>query len=94
MPITKSAKKALRRSKRRTKINKRRKEVVKKAIKTFRKSLTPETLRKAYSAIDTAAKKKIFHKNKAKRLKSQLAKLLNAKKKTSSPTSKKKRREK
>ncbi|MCD6226010.1 30S ribosomal protein S20 [bacterium] len=75
MPITKSAKKALRRSQRRRKINKIRKEKVKATIKAFKKSLTAEALKKAYSAIDRAAQKRVFHKNKARRLKSQLAKL-------------------
>ena len=76
MPITKSVKKALRRSKRRAKINQKTKNAVKKAIRRFKKKPGPENLKKVYSEIDKAAKKRIFHKNKARRLKSSLAKLL------------------
>lgn len=76
MPITKSAKKALRQTRKRAQINRRIKEVVKKAIRVFKKNPTLENLRKAYSTLDKAAKKNVFHKNKAARLKSRLSRLL------------------
>ncbi len=76
MPITKSAKKALRSSKRKQKFNKKAKEIAQQAIKAFKKNPSQAKLAQAFSAIDKAAKRKIYHKNKAARLKSQLAKML------------------
>lgn len=80
MPIIQSAKKALRQTKRRTVFNQRSLKAVKKEIKLFRKKPTPEGLKKVFSEIDKTAKKKLFHPNKANRLKKQLNKLLVAKK--------------
>jgi len=76
MPVTKSAAKALRRDRRRTIINLRIKRAYKEAVRLMRKNPTVETLKKAYSQLDRAAKKKVIHKNKAARLKSRLSKLL------------------
>lgn len=76
MPITKSSKKALRRSRRQVLVNARVREEYKVVAKVVRKNPTRITLKKAYSALDMAAKKKVIHKNKASRLKSRLAKLL------------------
>mgnify|MGYP001142848152 CR=1 FL=1 len=78
MPITESAKKALRQSKRRAVFNRRLKKKAKKLIRAFKKRPTAEGLKKSYSALDKAAKKNVFHKNKTARLKSQLAKKLTA----------------
>lgn len=87
---TKSAKKALRQSKKREARNKKVRGALKEAIKNFRKNPKEKDLSKVYSIIDTAAKKHIIHKNKAARLKSRLAKLLNKKKKEAPEPSKKK----
>ncbi len=76
MPITTSAKKALRVSKRRRAFNLRRTKVLKEAAKTFQKSLTVADLAKAYQAIDKAAKRGVIKKNTAARKKSRLAGLL------------------
>lgn len=57
-------------------INRRVKEKVRSALKAFTTTPTEEGLSKAYSVIDTAVKKNIFHKNKAGRKKSSLATLL------------------
>lgn len=76
MPILKNAKKALRVSKRKAVLNRRVKSQVKTAIDTMKASPSQENLSKAYEAIDTAVKKNIYHKNKAARMKSQLAALL------------------
>lgn len=76
MPVTKSAKRALRKDRRRTVINKLRKKITKQAIKTFKKTLNEKDFQKAVSLIDRLAKNKVIHKNKAARLKSRLAKLL------------------
>jgi small subunit ribosomal protein S20 len=80
MPITASAKKALRQDRRRAIINKRIKRKIKETLKKARQKPTKKTLAEAASALDRAAKKKIIHKNKAARLKSRLAKLLKIKK--------------
>jgi small subunit ribosomal protein S20 len=80
MPVTKSAKKALRRDRKRTVINKLRKKITKEAIKAFKKTLSEKDFKRAVSLIDRLAKNKVIHKNKAARLKSRLAKLLATKK--------------
>lgn len=83
MPITSSAKKALRQNVRRRKRNVARKAAAGKAVKLVRKlALAKNTdearakLAEAYQAIDKAARTNIYTKNKASRLKSRLAKLL------------------
>lgn len=72
MPITKSAKKALRVSQRKAVINRRIREKVRLALKTAREDLSKKQIEKAYSVLDRAAKKNVIHKNKAARLKSRL----------------------
>ena len=76
MPVTKSAKKALRKQRRRTIINKKTKNRLKKAIRAFKKKPTEKLYRLVSSLLDQTAKKKVIHKRKASRLKSRLAKLL------------------
>ena len=83
MPITKSAKKALRQSVKRNKQNMRRKTKFRTLIKEFRKSTSAkdtskskELLPKVYQALDKAAKAKTIKKNTASRLKSRLSQLL------------------
>jgi small subunit ribosomal protein S20 len=80
MPVTKSAKRAQRISIRRAQENVITRATYKKALKTARKAIeggvdtAAELLSKAQSALDTAAKSKGIHPNKAARLKSRLAK--------------------
>ncbi|MGC9046718.1 MAG: 30S ribosomal protein S20 [Minisyncoccia bacterium] len=83
MPITKSAKKALRQNIRRRKINLQRKAKMKAVIKTYKKSIISknkeeaiQNLNQAYKVLDKLAKVKFIHQNKASRLKSKLAKKL------------------
>ena len=83
MPITASAKKALRQSVRRRAQNLKRSNAYKNAFKELEKVAkagpTKEAqalLAKAYKAIDKAAKTGVIKKNKAARLKSASAKLL------------------
>jgi len=76
MPVTKSAKKALRRDRHREKINLQIKNRVKAAVKAVRQNPTQKTLAQAFSLLDKAAKKNFFRKSKTFRLKSRLAKLL------------------
>jgi len=83
MPITQSAKKALRQNARRRARNLVKKEAYKKAVKTARKLVAEKKLDEAkkllpsvYKALDKAAKTNVISKNKASRLKSRLARLL------------------
>lgn len=76
MPIIKSAKKKLNQDKKRTKTNQPIKAMAQRAIISFRKNPNLKSLSKVYRLIDHAAKKKIFKKNKAARLKSRLTILL------------------
>jgi small subunit ribosomal protein S20 len=80
MPVTKSAKKALRVGARRKAENLITKALYKKAVTLVKKAVAEgadevsELLSKAQSSLDKAAKGKSIHKNKASRLKSRLAK--------------------
>lgn len=76
MPITKTAKRALRGSKEKEKVNKIIKSKLEVAIRIATKSKTKEKILTAISLADRAAKKKVIHKNKAARIKSSLSKLL------------------
>ena len=86
MPITKSAKKALKASLKKKKFNLKRKEAMKEVVKKVKK-LAKEGGSKeavgmmpaAYKAIDKAAKRGVIKKNTANRKKSRLAKLLSKK---------------
>ena len=80
MPITKSAKKALRQNVTRAKRNVVRKESYKKEVKDFRKLLSSKKtaaleakLKTVFKSLDKAAKTNVIKKNKASRLKSRLA---------------------
>ena len=83
MPITKSAKKALRGSTRKHVTNVARKENMKGAIKDVKKLIiagdkakAQKDLSAAYKAIDKAAKRGVIKKNTASRKKSRLAKFI------------------
>lgn len=82
MPNLKHAKKKQRQDVKRTTRNKITKIKMKASMKDFMKSLqkdvneSEQMLKKAYSAIDTALKKKLIQKNNAARKKSNLAKAL------------------
>lgn len=76
MPVTKSAKGALKQSKRRRGENLHVGKKLKSAIKAFRATPTALKLAAAYSSIDRAAKVHVIHKNKAARLKGNLATLV------------------
>lgn len=73
MPIIKSAKKRVRTAEKAAIRNSKTKRSLKTALKAFRASFTSDDQAKAQSAIDTAAKKGLIHKNKAARQKAQLA---------------------
>jgi len=76
MPVTKTAKRALRASKRKEFVNKKAKSLLEASLRIARRSKKEEDIIKAISLTDRAAKKKIIHKNKAARIKSMLSKLL------------------
>jgi len=83
MPITKSAKKALRGSKKKKVFNIRRKTVMKDVVKDMRRLVSEgkkdEALKlvpQAQKAIDKAAKRGVIKKNTASRKKSRLAHLI------------------
>lgn len=76
MPVTKTAKRALRGSKKKESVNKVIIKSLEAAIRGAKKSKTAEKITKAVSLIDRASKKHTIHKNRAARLKSQLAKLM------------------
>ena len=90
MPVTKSAKKALRRDHRRAKINKRIRQRLKKTLAKARKTKTQKGLVQAYRVLDRATKKGVLHKNKAARLKSRLAKTVSQETKETEKKSQKK----
>lgn len=81
MPVTKTAKRALRGSKRKQAVNKIIINRLEAAIRIAKKQKTKEKIRVATSLADRAAKKHIIHKNKAARIKSSLSKLLTKPKK-------------
>lgn len=84
MPITKSAKKALRQSLKRRKRNLAYKKKIKKLIKEVRKLVLEKKIEEAknllpqvYKAIDKAAKVGVIKKNTASRKKGGISKLIN-----------------
>lgn len=84
MPVTKTARRALRSSKKKESVNKLAKKSLEIAIRQAKKTKTSANTLKAGSLADRAAKKGVIHKNKAARIKSQLAKLLSSSKAKSS----------
>ncbi len=84
MPITKSAKKALRGSARKRRVNDARRREMRTQVKTLKKVVLESEsnengLSVAYKAIDKAAKQGVIKKNTAARKKSRLAKLIRRK---------------
>ena len=76
MPITKSAKKALRQSKKRAVRNLKVKRTAKRALKDLARSGDAALLPQAYKALDKAAKSGVIKKNTASRMKSRITKRL------------------
>ena len=83
MPIIKSAKKKLRQDKKRSKLNFLYIKAYKETLRMIKKGGkdTKGLISRFYSQVDKAAKIKAIHKNKAKRLKSEISKLINKNKK-------------
>ena len=84
MPIIKSAKKRVKTAEKAAIRNSKTKRTLKGALKAFHKAITggkkeaKDLESKAKSALDTAAKKGVMHKNKVARKKSQLARAAKA----------------
>lgn len=75
MPVTKTAKRALRGSERKRSVNKIILSKLEIAVKLAKKSKLAKNILEAVSLADKAAKSNSIHKNKANRIKSQLSKL-------------------
>jgi len=80
MPVTKTAKRALRSSHQKFIVNKLIENKLEKALRTAKKSKLAKDIKLGISLADKAAKKHTIHKNKANRLKGILAKLKKDKK--------------
>jgi small subunit ribosomal protein S20 len=80
MPVTKTAKRALRSAKRKEVVNKRMLSKLEASLRLARRGKSKEKIMAAISMVDKVAKRKVIHKNKASRLKSSLQKLLKGKK--------------
>lgn len=76
MPVSTSAKKALRKDRRRTVVNNVVRAKMRTAVKRFRDEKTEASLSEMYSTLDRAVKRNIIHRKKAARVKSRLSKLL------------------
>jgi len=75
MPVTQTAKRALRSSKNKEEANKLISSELEIAIRKAKKAKSPTSVRNAISLTDRASKRGLFHKNKASRMKQSLAKL-------------------
>lgn len=75
MPVTKTAKRALRVSKRKYQVNQRIRTDLEASIRIAEKNGKESDIKKAISTADKAAKNNVIHKNKAARIKSRLSKL-------------------
>jgi ribosomal protein S20 len=75
MPVTKTAKRALRVSNRKKDLNTVIFTNLDKAIRAAKRLKTADSVRKVYALADRAVKKDLIHKNKASRIKSSVSKL-------------------
>jgi len=75
MPVTKTAKRALRASSRKASVNSLIISKLEIAIRQAKNTKTLKAVRAAISLADRAVKKNVIHKNKASRIKSTLSKL-------------------
>ena len=89
MPVTKTAKRALRSSKKKALVNLDIKKKIEIAIRDAKKSRSLKEIKKAISLSDRAVKKNVIHKNKSSRIKKNLSNLMSLKK-TQSPKKTKK----
>lgn len=90
MPVTKTAKRALRGSKRKAEVNAIYLAKLEIAVRSAKRVKSQEKIVEAISLADRAAGKHMIHKNKAARIKSTLSKLLSTKKSKAEMSPKKK----
>lgn len=97
MPVTRTATRALRKSKRKELHNKEIRAAVKNTVRDVKKAFSGKKdtdssalLQKTYKILDKAAKENVIHENKAARLKSKLTRKLNSLSKTEKVSKKKK----
>ena len=83
MPVTKTAKRALKSSKNKEEVNKLIASNLDIAIRIAEDKKSQASVRNAISLADRAAKKNLIHKNKAARIKHKLSKLVKPKTKSS-----------
>ena len=76
MPVTKTAKRALRSSKKKGVANRLIISKLEMALRLAKKAPSVKKIQRAISFADKASRKKAIHKNKASRIKSTLSKLL------------------
>jgi|SRR3989338_11667835 len=86
MPVTKTAQRALRSSKKKRIVNKAIISRLEIAVRKAKKTKSVKDVITAISFADRATKKRVIHKNKAARIKSRLAKFLPQQKNTAKPT--------
>lgn len=79
MPVTKTARRALRSSLRKAEVNGAFRKSLEISLRVAKKTKSEKNLKSAVSLTDRAAKRGLIHKNKAARIKSALAKLSSAK---------------
>jgi ribosomal protein S20 len=89
MPVTKTAKRALRVSGQKTLVNKLIRVKLDAAIRIAKKDKDQKAVRTATSLADRAVKKQVIHKNKAAHIKAALAKLAKPQAKAVKPSPKK-----
>jgi len=89
MPVTKTAKRALRSSSKKGLINLDIRKKLEIAIREAKKTKSLEKIKKAISLSDRAVKKHVIHKNKSSRIKKVLSTLKKLDKKVSSKNTKK-----
>lgn len=82
MPIIKSAIKKLRQDKKREKQNDLKRVILKNLVNKAKKASSVKNVQAAFSALDSAVKNNLIHKNKAARIKSRLSKSHEGKKPT------------
>lgn len=81
MPIIKSAKKKVRKDKKRVVYNAIKASAYKETLKQLKKGgkNVSQLIKKFYSQVDKAVKKNVIHKNKGQRLKSKIGKFISKK---------------
>jgi ribosomal protein S20 len=89
MPVTKTAKRALRSSTKKGLINLDIRKKLEIAIREAKKTKSPEKIKTAITLSDRAVKKHVIHKNKSSRIKKVLSTLKKLDKKVSSKKTKK-----